>query len=304
MKKFIRFCSRKLWSCIRVSRLVRLLSDETFCRLQYFLWMGRRLRLSPPVDFNEKIQWLKINYRNPLLPLCVDKYDVRGFVAERIGEEYLNSIIGVYDRVEDIDWGKMPNRFVLKATHGSGWNLICKDKSSFDISHANKTMRRWLKRDFSLNGREWQYHEIKPRIICETYLEDGSAEGLMDYKMFTFNGVCKYIWVDYYKTDAGKGLKQHLRNIYDENWIFQPNKRHLFPNGKGDDVAKPKCLKEMISLASKLSVDFPLCRVDFYVLDNKKPIFGELTFSPANGCNEFYPQSFCDELGGYINLPK
>ena len=304
MKRFCLLVSRKFWSCLRVSGLVRLLSDEFFCRVQYFLWMGKRLRLNPPIDFNEKVQWLKINYRNPLLPKCVDKYDVRKFVADRIGEKYLNSIIGIYNRVEDINWKDMPQRFVLKATHGSGWNLICKDKSSFDIESAKKIMRKWLKKDFSLNGREWQYHEITPRIICETFLEDKNSDDLMDYKMFTFNGVCRYIWVDYYKTDVSKGLKMHVRNIYDSEWVFQKGKGHLFPHGDGKDIQRPECLKEMISLAAKLSSEFPLCRVDFYVLENKRPIFGELTFSPANGCNEFYPASFCDELGGYIELPN
>lgn len=309
-----------MWHAFRRSGMVRWLPDRIFVALQYWAMTGKRLRLNPPVDFNEKLQWLKLHYRNPLMVTCADKWAVREYVKERIGEKYLAECIGVYDDVENIPFESLPEKFVLKATHGSGWNIICPDKSKIDWNFAKKKMRKWLKSDFSKNGREWQYHEIKPQIICEKFLVDPETPVLRDYKLFTFKGETKYIWVDFTESvindDGELSIDQEVgyskpknvdgmaryRNIYDAQWNFMPGRGSLHPCKKTDAVKKPECLEEMIEVAKKLACDFPQCRVDLYVLGGKRIVFGELTFTGGNGCNAFYPQAFNDELGSYIDL--
>lgn len=312
---------KKIWSICRVLGMTRFLTDDKFIRLQYRAMLGKRLRLNPPIDFNEKLQWLKLHYRNPLMVTCADKWAVREFVKERIGEEYLAECIGVYDDVEKIPFETLPRQFVLKATHGSGWNIICPDKAKIDWNLAKKKMRKWLNSDFSKNGREWQYRQIKPQIICEKFLVDPECPMLRDYKLFTFRGETKYIWVDFtelVETDNHPSVTQEVgyskpkvvnglaryRNFYDSNWNFMSGRGSLHPCKATDSVKKPECLEEMLEVAKKLACDFPQCRVDLYVLEGKHIVFGELTFTGGNGCNAFYPQSFNDELGSYIELPK
>ena len=313
--------SKKIWSICRVLGMTRFLTDDKFIRLQYRAMLGKRLRLNPPVDFNEKLQWLKLHYRNPLMVTCADKWAVREFVKERIGEKYLAECIGVYDDVEKIPFETLPRQFVLKATHGSGWNIICPDKAKIDWNLAKKKMRKWLNSDFSKNGREWQYRQIKPQIICEKFIIDPETPVLRDYKLFTFNGETKYIWVDFTETSEscqGQEIEQEVgysnpkvsegciryRNIYDTNWNLMTGRGSLYPCKDTSAIRKPECLDEMLEVAKKLASDFPQCRVDLYVIEGKRIVFGELTFTSANGCNAFYPQSFNDELGSYIKLPK
>lgn len=310
-----------LWMLGNKLGVTNCLSDEMFSTLQYRAMVGKKLRLNQPIDFNEKLQWLKLHYRNPLMVTCADKWAVREYVKERIGEEYLADCIGVYDDVEKIPFAELPSQFVLKATHGSGWNIICPDKSKIDWSLAKKKMRKWLKSDFSKNGREWQYHEIKPQIICEKFIVDSDTPILRDYKLFTFNGETKYIWVyftepleenlikgecqdvGYSKPFISADVGRYL-NFYDTNWNFMPGCGSSLPNKNSVSVRKPECLEEMLYVANKLSSEFPQCRVDLYVIGGKKIVFGELTFTSGNGCNAFYPQSFNDELGSYIDLDK
>ena len=313
----MKFFIKKIWSIVRVLGFTRILGDKKFVQLQYFSLTGKRLRLNPPIDFNEKLQWLKLYYRNPLMVTCADKWAVREFVKERIGEKYLAECVGVYDDVEKIPFEALPRQFVLKATHGSGWNIICPEKAKIDWKLAKRKMRKWLHSDFSKVGREWQYHEIKPQIICEKFLIDPETPVLRDYKLFTFKGETKYIWVDFTETasnsqpiaqDVGYSKPRivdgmvRFRNIYDSKWNFMPGRGSLHPCKETDIVKKPECLDEMIEVARKLAGDFPQCRVDLYVLGGKRIVFGELTFTGGNGCNAFYPQSFNDELGSYIDL--
>ncbi len=310
---------QKTWAVARIMGLTQFLSDEAFCRLQYRAMTGKRLRLDPPIDFNEKLQWLKLHYRNLLMVTCADKWAVREFVKDRVGEKYLAECIGVYDDVEKIPFELLPQQFVLKATHGSGWNIICPDKSALDWPLAKKKLRKWLNSDFSKNGREWQYREIKPQIICEKFLVDPESPVLRDYKLFTFRGETRYIWVDFVEPvgnakleDASQGVGYsnpkieeglaRYRNIYDPHWNFMPSRGSLYPCKETTAVKMPECLDEMLDVAKKLALDFPQCRVDLYVIGGKRIVFGELTFTSGNGCNAFYPQSFNDELGSYIDL--
>ena len=180
-------------------------------------------------------------------------------------------------------------------------------------------MRKWMKTDFYNNGREWQYHSIRPRIICEEFLVDPNVDILRDYKLFTFRGITKYIWVyfterkgdatnkdfkqcvGYSKPNITDGYNKYL-NFYDTAWNFKPGCGSELPCKETNTIIKPKSFTEMIEVAYKLSHDFPQCRVDLYVLGGKRIVFGELTFTSGNGCNAFYPQTFNNELGAYINL--
>jgi hypothetical protein len=312
---------RVLWSMLRRSGVTRLLSDHCFVKLQYRLLMGRELNLRQPRDYNEKLQWLKLNYRNPLLAQCADKYQVREFVGRRVGKRYLNEMLGLYAHAGEVDFERLPEAFVLKATHGSGWNILCPDKRRLNERLARATMKRWLSSDFSRNGREWQYRGLPRRIICEKFLRDKTSASLKDYKIFAFDGTCKYIWVDgerpvaaasppvtappvsYGKPQAAPGCERY-RNIYDVEWRFQPEKRILRPNSAQDVLAPPPCLGEMLDVAAALSRGFPQCRVDLYALDGRRVVFGELTFTCGNGCNDFQPPEFALEMGGYIRLPE
>lgn len=287
---------RWVWRVLFYSRFATLLSDQAFIKLQYEVVTGKRLNLDQPQDFNQKLQWLKLNYRNPLLVQCSDKYAVRNFVKERVGNKYLNDVLGVYSSFEDMDIDSLPSSFVLKATHGSGWNVVCRDKSQIDWRSVGRKFRAWLLSDYSRFGREWQYREIPHRIICEKYLQDSSGFELRDYKIFCFDGTPELIWVDF----AVNG--QYYRNFYDTGWRFQPEKRILWPNASAESIQKPINLDEMLWIAEKLSNGFPQVRVDLYNV-NDRVVFGELTFSSASGLADFCSESFANELGSYIKLP-
>ena len=289
---------RIVWFFLRKTGVAKRLPSKAFVKIQYFCMTGKILHLNPPVDFNEKIQWMKLYYHNPILSVCADKYAVREFVKDRIGEAYLNECYGVYDTVEEIDFKSLPKSFVIKGTHGSAMNLLCKDKEKLDVEAARAMMKKWLTFNFYEGGREWHYRDIKPRLLCEKFIVDPDHSELQDYKMLTFSGEVKYIWVEYFK-----GGRKFL-NFYDSQWRFHPEKTDGLPNGEAADVPKPICLDEMLSVAEKLSSGFPQCRVDFYVVGGSRLVFGELTFTCGNGCNKFRPQAFCEELGGYIKLPK
>lgn len=290
---------RNIWRGLYHSGMAGMFSDELYTNLMYWAYMGRRLDLQRPVDFNQKVQWLKLYYHNPLYVTCADKYEVRKYVEERIGGQYLNECIGVYDKVEDIVFAELPSRFVIKATHGAGWNLLCKDKSQFDWSAACKVMKKWMRSDFSRVGREWQYHQIQPRIVIEAFMEEPDGMPLRDYKLFTFKGETKYVAVEF---DIPDGT--HYLNVYDGNGEYQCDK-HIGHQSDPNEMVLPKaCWDRMKELARELASTFPMCRVDFYVVGGDRIVFGELTFTPGKGCNNILPQSFCDELGSYIELPN
>ncbi|NLX26461.1 MAG: glycosyl transferase [Lentisphaerae bacterium] len=275
--------------------------DELFVRLQYWCWHGGALRLDPPVDFNEKIQWQKLNYRNPELSVCADKYEVRAFVRARVGDAYLCPLVGVFDTVDAIDIGQLPEAFALKATRASSWNIVCRDKFRLNWSATKKELKRWLEKDFFEYGREWQYRGGVRRIICEQYV-DGIAEGsAVEYKLYTFRGETKYIWVDHIVAE-GVGKERHYRNIYDAEWKFQADKTVTLPNNPGLVMERPAVLDELSRLAYELAKDFPQCRVDFYVTKSGRVLFGEMTFTSQGGCGIFSPKSFGEEMGSYIDL--
>src|SRR5699024_128742 len=269
------------------------ISDEKLIKKRFRKRLGREVNLKNPKKFNDKLQWLKLYWRDPLATKCADKYKVREYIKEKIGEKYLNELIAVYNSVDEIDIDKLPKSFVLKGTHGSGYNIICKNKDKMDLEKEFKKMRRWMWTNYHWSKREWVYKDIKPRIICEKYMEDESGE-LRDYKIFCFHGEPKIIEVDINR------FTDHKRNIYDLNWNLLDVEIE-YPSEPNTIIQRPETLNEMLELSRILSKDFPHVRVDFYNV-NGEIIFGELTFFHESGMGKFNPSEYELELGRYLDL--
>lgn len=272
------------------------ISDKKLINKNFKKRFGRKVNFKNPEYYNDKIQWLKLYWRDPLATKCADKYEVRDYVKEKIGERYLNELLGVYESVEKIDLDKLPQSFVLKGTHGSGYNIICKNKDKMNWETEYKKMKTWLKESYYLKQREWVYKNIKPRIIAERYIEENESGQLKDYKIYCFDGEPKIIGVVFNQSTNTKS------NFYDLDWNLL-DKEIGYPSDPSAIISKPDTLDEMLELSRKLSKDFPHVRVDFYDINNKV-IFGELTFTSENGMGRFHPPEFEKELGSYLNLPK
>lgn len=282
-----------------MNRLLRIISilfpDKFYLKLKFLIKMKKRLNLKEPKTFNEKLQWLKLNDRKDIYTTMVDKHKVKKYVADKIGEEYIIPTLGVYDKFDEIDFSKLPNKFVIKCTHDSGGVIIVKDKNKLDLKSARKKINKFLRTNFYYCGREWPYKNVKPRIIIEKYMSDKDQDELNDYKFFNFNGIPKIILVC---SERSKKLK--------ETWFNEKFERlNLIEGGHDIDnsISKPKELDEMIELSKKLSKGIPFVRTDFYRIDNKV-FFGEITFYPASGFEKFEPEKWDKELGDLIELPK
>lgn len=271
-------------------------SDEEYLKKLYKFRMGKELDLNNPETFNEKLQWLKIHNRNPLYTTMVDKYAVKKYVADKIGEKYIIPTLGVWDNVEDIAFNKLPKQFVLKCTHDSGGIVICKDKSVLDFNEAKKKLKKSLETNFFLKWREWPYKNVKRRIIAEEFLEDANANELVDYKVLCFNGEPKIVEVH-----KGRFNGKHTTDNYDIFWNKTDIEQYDLP--KSDEIMpKPAFLEEMLRLSKLLSKDLVHVRVDWYFANNRL-YFGELTFFDGSGFNLFCGDA--DELlGSWIKLPK
>lgn len=290
-------CDRPQLLLIRLSenKLIHI-PDKLYLKLMYRFIMGKKLNLNNPKTFNEKLQWLKLYSRDPLYTTLVDKYAVKEYVANVIGEDYIIPTIGVYEKFDDIDFSNLPDKFVIKCTHDSGGVVVCKDKSKLDVAIAREKISKCLKRNFYYIGREWPYKNVKPRIIIEEFMEDGKNEDLNDYKFMCFNGKvkCSFVCSDRRSKD---GLKV---TFFDLDWNKMPFQRH-YPTSK-KEIPKPVNYDKMIQLSEKLAKDLPFARVDFYEV-NGKVYFGEITFFPGNGTEEFTPEEWDYTMGSWINLP-
>ena len=271
---------------------------EDIIKKQFKEALGYELNLENPKTYNEKLQWLKLYYHNPLMTKCADKYLAREYIKEKIGEEYLIPLIGVWDKVEDIDFNSLPKQFVLKVNWGSGQNIIVKDKSKLNIDETKNKLNGWLK-PFSNHyyySYEWQYKDIEPKIICEKYIEQMDGN-LFDYTLTCFNGRVIYI-----ELHINSSMQNHKRCFYSLDWIKQDFTQQAFDTYE-QEIPKPIILDELIKSANILSSEFPNVRVDFYILNNRI-YFGELTFSDGNGLNLFIPQSYDYKFGELLELPK
>ena len=287
----------RVFSILAMRGFFNWLEDEQYVKLQFRAQVGKWPNLKNPETFNEKLQWLKLHDRKPIYTTMVDKYAVKKYVADLIGEEYIIPTLGVWDKFEDIDFDALPNQFVLKCTHDSGGLVICRDKDSLDKRKAKEKIERSLKRNYYWSGREWPYKDVKPRIIAEQYMkDDGEKEELSDYKVLCFNGEPKLIEVHRGRFGGG-----HTQDIYDLSWkktkYYQPD----VPTS--DEVMdKPVFAEEMISLSRKLSDGIPHVRVDWYYT-NEHLYFSELTFYDGSGFDPFMDNQDL-EIGSWLVLPE
>ncbi len=269
-----------------------------FILVQYLSlkFRGRPFRPSQARTFEDKLLWLMLYWREPLKTRCADKFAVRGFVADRGQGHLLPDLFGVYESGSEIDFGKLPKRFVLKCTHGSGFNLFCRDKDRFDIPGALKQLDRWMKADLSKISGEVHYASIKPRIICETLLEGRPDVPLNDYKVYCFDGRPHCVMAC---TERNAGKVKF--DFYDPEWKGKlPYCRSSLAADR--NVARPGALGEIIEAAAVLSQPFPFVRVDFYSV-NDRAVFGEMTFTP-NGCIDIDLTDLAQKtMGGLIRLP-
>lgn len=279
---------------VKGERNFRKISDEEFTKKLYYSSFGKYPNLENPQTFNEKLHWLKLNYRNELMVICSDKYKVREYLEKKGYGYLLNDLIGVYYSVNEIDINRLPEKFVLKGAHGSGWNLIVHDKNKIKWFPWRLVMKSWMKQNLYYYGREWNYRDIKPSIVCERYLEDSNGE-LIDYKFYCFNGQPKLIQVDIDR------FGNHSANYYDDNWNYL---NIQWGDEKSyRDLKKPINFEEMLEISKDLSSKFPHVRVDFYEVDGKLYL-GELTFFSASGTARFQPDEYDSLVGSWLQLPK
>lgn len=271
------------------------LPDQAFLKLEHRVFLGDKLDLKNPQTFNEKLQWLKLYNKDIKYSMMVDKYLVRQYVADVIGDQYLIPLIGAYDNANQIDFSSLPNKFVLKANHGSGWNVVCLDKEKLNWGEEKAKLNRWLKSSYFKKDREYPYKNIIPKIVCEEFIKtDGDAQP-NDYKIFCFDGEPKFFFI---ASDRGVDTKF---DFFDMDWKRYPV-RQFYPNSNYEFV-RPQKWDEMVECAKKLSNGFPHVRVDFYVDSKNNIYFGELTFCHFGGVTKFEPEEFDDYFGGFINLP-
>ena len=280
------------------SILSRLFPDKTYLKIQTTLFLDRSLNLNHPETFNEKMQWLKLNDRNPTYTIMVDKFKAKEYAREIIGDEHIIPTYGCWEKFEDINFDELPERFVLKCNHDSGSVVICKSKKIFDLKMAKAKIEKGLHTDGYYWGREWPYTNVERRIIAEEFLHDNKEDDLPDYKVHCFGGVPKFILVckdRFSKT----GMTE---DFYDTNWksidVSRPNHKR-----SSRQMDRPKWLEEMLHLSELLSKGIPFLRVDFYVV-NEKLYLGELTLYPASGFEKFVPEEYDALFGSWIPLPK
>ena len=279
-------------------KIVGLIPSKIWLSYRFKKKLGYSMDWKNPQTFNQKLQWLKVYDRKPIYTTMVDKYEAKKYVADIIGEEYIIPTLGVWDKFDDIDFDKLPDKFVLKCTHDSGGVLIVRDKANFDKESARKMFKIALSRCSYSVDREWPYKNVKPRIIAEQFMENEKTQDLRDYKFFSFNGNTKAMFI---ATERASETEETKFDFFDMEY------NHLdFRNGHPNAAVlpvKPQNFDLMKSLADKLSKGFPHIRVDFYEV-NEKVYFGELTFFHWSGMKPFEPVEWDEFFGEWINLPR
>ena len=271
--------------------------DREYLQRRFQAEFGKSLNLDSPQTFNEKLQWLKLYNRKPEYTMMVDKYKVREYIAQELGEEYLIPLLGVWDDPDEIDFDALPDQFVLKCNHNSGLGMcICKDKSKLDISKVRAELRKGLKENYYIRYREWPYKDVPRKIIAEKYMVDDSNCGeLTDYKFFCFNGVPKFMYISNDNSENATTDFFDMEFNHLDMRMKDPNSNVIPP--------KPYLFNEMKVIAEKLSQGIPFVRVDLYVIGGNI-YFGELTFFHNAGFCSIHPEHWEKTLGDWIKLPK
>ena len=269
-------------------------NDELYLRARYFLLSRKKLKITPPISFGEKLYWLNLHNHNLAFSMMVDKLAAKAYAASVIGEEYIIPTLGEWDSFDDINFADLPNQFVLKCTHDSGGLVICKDKVRLDVKSARNKINQSLRRNYYQWTREWPYKNVKPRIIAEQYMQDDENEDLIDYKFFCFNGRAEYCQVI-----ANRHTDETI-DFYDRDWKHQPF-IGLLPTAHH----APKDYSRMLHIADTLANDIksPFVRVDLYYI-RERIYFGEITFFPYGGNGTFRPSEWNLTLGKMIDLDR
>lgn len=269
------------------------IEDKTFIDKLYFDIFDKPIDYENPHTFTEKMQIYKLYYRNQLMTKLTDKIQVREYITNKVGKEYLVPLIGHYEKFDEIPIKDLPQKFVLKTNHGSGWNIICWDKDNFDWDSTEIKLNYWLGQNYYWIWREWNYKDINPKILVEELLLDDHNNIPTDYKIYCFNGQPKMILVRINENSEYKAI------YYDMDW-------QRLPFHKGYSIyvqsfPKPKSYAEMIDVTKKLAQDFPFVRVDLYSVNNKIYV-GELTFLPDAGLSKFHPPEWDNILGSFFDI--
>lgn len=282
---------------LAVLKKMKFLPPAFYVSVYYEYYTGKKIDISNPIEFNQKLQWLKVFYKPSILTQLVDKYEVRSYVEEKVGPQYLNKLIGVYYNSRDVDFEALPAKFVLKGAHGYNFNLLVPDKSKLNKLKAKYLFRKWMsKNHYYRGGLEWAYKNVVPKIVAEEFLEEEGKDSISDYKYFCFAGEPKFIQVD---LDRKSG---HVRSYVDLEWKKIAFTTIGIEDYKGE-VKIPKNSVEMENVARTLAADFPFVRVDLYNLDGRI-IFGEMTFYPTDGRMDFAPDNYNTIIGDYLQLPE
>lgn len=291
------------WGELMISRihelecavLPKLIPDDVAVRRYYKKITGKSLNLELPETFCEKLNWYKLKGKNLLMEKCANKYTLREYVRENGYERCLNDLLGVYTDVDSIDLSQLPDKFVIKASHGTHMQIIVKDKKQLDWNYSKKLMKSWMRQDIYWRGREWVYKDMPRHLIIEKYLEDESGE-LRDYKIFCFNGVPRFI-----QNDIGR-FQKHIRNYHYTDWTVMDMTDYV-GNDPTLDIPAPKSLDEMLAISKVLSKPFQFVRVDFYEV-NGQPYIGEMTFFHEGGSIVFIPDEWNKKVGEFWKLKE
>lgn len=288
---------RRFWKKFSKTRIFRYVPDRIAVSIKYQNHFLRKLDLKNPQTFNEKLQWLKLYDRRPEYTTMVDKYRAKDYIASVIGEEYIIPTLGVWKSFDEIDFGALPDQFVLKCNHGSGDVVICKDKAAFDVAAARKKLTAALAQDYYLVSREWPYKNVDRLILAEQYIEDSVTHDARDYKFFCFNGEAKCFKVDFDR------FGEHHANWYDREANLLPYGEKICPPCPDKQLEMPFCLEMMTKLSEKLSKGIPFLRVDLYCI-NGRIFVGEMTFFPASGLLPFTDMEWDRIMGSWLTLPE
>lgn len=275
--------------------LLNFVPDRVYLKAVFKAETGYELDLDHPRTYNEKLQWIKIYDRKPEYVIYADKFRVRKYITEKIGEEYLVPMLGMYKKAEEIPWKELPNRFVLKCNHASGTNIICKNKKDLDIKATEKKLNNWLKRNAFWGAREWCYKDIEPCIICEEFIETKDGNTPDDYKFMCFNGIPRLIQVHHDR------YGDHTLDYYTPEWN-KADLQRIDASKSNIVIERPEKLEEMLSIAERLSADMYYARIDLYYV-NGRIYFGEITLYPTGGLSTFTRYEDDLLLGSYIKLP-
>ena len=281
--------------------LLTRISPKLNTMVTYRAKFGKKLDFDHPKTLNEKILWLKFNdyWENPLVKQCADKYQVREYIKAIGCQDILNELIAVYESVDEIEWDKLPDSFVMKINFGCGYNIIVPDKTKFDRTDAEQKLRKWIKTKYYLGYSEMQYKDVKPYILVERYLKPHNGVLPEDYKFYCFDGEAPYVMVCTDRQEGGK----HPRYWYiTPDWERQRMTYDAIKDQGKTKIPTPAGIDEAFEYARKLSKGFPFVRVDLYLVDGKV-FFGELTFTPSGGQDNGRVKEADEILGTYLKRP-